>query len=621
MSEDIYAKNLDCLQKAYPELAEKIESLPEAGAYEVLPATRKNEPNLLYKDSGAPVVFYNENDPCGNIDHWAARVLGGNTRLAVLLGFGLGYTAEGLLRNSPHLFKAIVVEKDAACLKAAMSCRDLTPILGNTRFKLVVGYEKQDFYVLLHNALRPHFPGLKELKFLPWPASIRIAPDYYRFAVRTFCDIADNYGGERGNDPYDTLVSYEHFFQNIEHLMRSPGAAHVKNLFKGRPAVVVATGPSLKKNIHQLKSIENSALILSVDASLRILHQHNIFPHLVTTIERPPGFDAYYKGLKNLDKTVFAVVSFAHPSTIAAYTGPLLFFHRAYNFMEQLGFKPDTIHMGMSTANMAYEVARHMGCNPIILVGNDLAFDSTGRTHAQGFILGEKQPLYEDFDRFDVPGNVQPLVKTCDGWHSCLKQYEHRIEGWSGKLINATEGGAKIRGAEVMALQEAIVQHCTEAFYPREALQTHMPHWQNPRRPEDLLRILDNYLQTIDRFTQIALSVRKLLDTTVQEIESAKSLTPALRKRIREAIPQVETILSNIPHSELMLYAEEYIYSDIFPLLMEWQVIRDRFADPDWADAYRLKLAENYFGGLGQLCISLKEALLDGQRRLVAISS
>ena len=47
----------------------------------------------------------------------------------------------------------------------------------------------------------------------------------------------------------------------------------------------------------------------------------------------------------------------------------------------------------MSTANMAYEVARHMGCSPIILVGNDLAFDSTGNTHAEGFILGESSPF------------------------------------------------------------------------------------------------------------------------------------------------------------------------------------------------------------------------------------
>ena len=57
--------------------------------------------------------------------------------------------------------------------------------------------------------------------------------------------------------------------------------------------------------------------------------------------------------------------------------------------MLNIGFKEDAITMGMSTANMAYEVARHMGCSPIILVGNDLAFDSTGNTHAPGFILGK----------------------------------------------------------------------------------------------------------------------------------------------------------------------------------------------------------------------------------------
>jgi len=54
---------------------------------------------------------------------------------------------------------------------------------------------------------------------------------------------------------------------------------------------------------------------------------------------------------------------------------------------------------------------------------------------------------------------------------------------------------------------------------------------------------------------------------------------------------------------------------------MEWQVAHGRFQDKKWADAYRIKLAQNFFGATGQLCVSLRDVLLDGQRRLRAIEA
>jgi hypothetical protein len=537
-----------------------------------------------------------------------------------LLGIGLGYTAELLLQSNIGIYKLFIIEQDLACLKTAMLSRDLSTILEDLRIKLIVGCDEHDLYVNLYDAVNPHFAGLKELQFLPWPASLSISERYYERVVATFRNVADTYGADRGNDPYDTLVAYEHFFTNIAELMSHPGAECIKDFFKDKPAIVVATGPSLKKNMHLLKEIENSALIISADASLRILNQHNIFPHMVTTVERPPGFDAYYQGLDHLDKTVFAAASFVHPSTLKAYTGPILFFHRLYNFMLNLGFEKDAITMGMSTANMAYEVARHMGCNPIILVGNDLAFDSTGNTHAPGFILGEKQPVYEEFDRLEVPGNIQPLVKTCDGWFACIKQYEKRISEWAGKLINATEGGARIRGSKISTLQEVIDEYCTHAFYPREALRDHMARWENSRQPAKLLHTVEQYIIITDKFIDLCRKLHPILRETLREIESSQTLSEDLKEKLEQTIPQVETILNNMTNTEMVSYFEEYLYSDIYPLLLEWQVINTRFNDPAWASAYRIKLAENFFGGLGQLCISLREVLLDGQKRLSALN-
>ncbi len=618
MTPDCYARNMAALKQRNPDLASRVENA-SCERYHAIPSMREGIPNLRHTESLSTIVFYDNRNPLKDVETFLDALLTHPPRFVVQLGLGLGYVAEALLQRSSVL-KLIVVEKDLACLKTALKSRDLTDLIEDNRCVLIASCETQDLYVILNNAVRPHHAGQKELQFVPWPAAVRIAEDYYHQVVSTFRTIADTYGSDRGNDPYDTLVGYEQFFANIGDLMKHPGADYFRDFFKNRPAVVVATGPSLKKNIHLLKEIENSALIISADASLRILHQHNIFPHLVTTTERPPGFDVHYKGVEHLDKTVFAAASFLHPSTIKAYTGPILFFHRIYAFMIHLGFERDTIYMGISTAHMAYEVARHMGCNPIILIGQDLAYDDTGNTHAPGFILGERQSLFAEFDKINVPGNIQPVVQTCDGWFTGIKQYEKRIDGWDGRLINATEGGARIRGTEIATLREVIDEYCTAAFYPREALRDRMAQWINPRTPQELLKVVNHFIDVNDTMLEICRDMRSLLDACLREIESQKELSSGLRNKMDQIVPNIGVALESITKTELMRYFDEYLFTDIFPLLMEWQIIETRFKDPDWANAYRIKMAEDFFGGLGQLCISLKEVLLDGQRRLEPMS-
>ena len=51
-------------------------------------------------------------------------MLRGDEPVLILLGLGLGYAAELLLGNHTALKKLIIVEKEIACLKAAMGCRN-----------------------------------------------------------------------------------------------------------------------------------------------------------------------------------------------------------------------------------------------------------------------------------------------------------------------------------------------------------------------------------------------------------------------------------------------------------------------------------------------------------------
>lgn len=621
MTPSVLKRNIEALREKAPHLADAVEKA-DGGGYDIVPSDTQGIPNLLYRGQNPPVLFYGQGAPASDATHFLDCFRSDHSRFVVLLGIGLGYGLRDLLESS-SLYKAIVVEKDPDCFRRALEVTDHTALIRDPRVRFLVGCPEPDLYLEVYHATDPHLVGLKEIKFLPWPASMAIAGEYYRQVVKAFKDVANIYIAERGNDPYDTLVGYEQFFTNIREYLENPAAGYVKDFFKGRPAIIVATGPSLRKNIHLLKEAENRAVIVSADASLRILHEHGIYPHLVTTIERTPGFDKQFRDLDHLDKTVFATVSFVHPSTLPAYRGPLLFFNRIYNFMDKLNLLDDCMQLGLSTANMAYEVARQMGCSPIILVGNDLAFDGSGNTHAQGFLYGQKQPIYEEFDRFPVPGNYDEWVTTCEGWFNCIKQYEKRIDGWDGSLINATAGGARIRGSIVMPLKEVLQNHCGETFHPREKLLGHLAAWRkDPAKGSHILTQLDGFLALTEQFIGISRKICLLLDAMTRDLERSGGTLPAsLRLEIEKALPHVNDALDGLTDSPLTSYFGEYLFTEIVPYLMEWQVAQGRFQDEGWANAYRIKLAHNFFGAIGQLCVSLREVLLDGQRRLKAFHS
>lgn len=60
-------------------------------------------------------------------------------------------------------------------------------------------------------------------------------------------------------------------------------------------AVIVATGPSLDKQLDTLKKFAPYVTVISLDASLPILAKHGIKPDYVTSIERVIETSSFFK--------------------------------------------------------------------------------------------------------------------------------------------------------------------------------------------------------------------------------------------------------------------------------------------------------------------------------------
>jgi len=90
-----------------------------------------------------------------------------------------------------------------------------------------------------------------------------------------------------------------------------------------------------------------------------------------------------------------------------------------------------------------------MGANPIVMIGQDLAW-TQGKHHAEGYVIQySATSLQERYDSgFDVEGYDGQPVRTEKQLLYYKTWFEHRIKQMPETMvINATEGGAKIEGA------------------------------------------------------------------------------------------------------------------------------------------------------------------------------
>lgn len=151
----------------------------------------------------------------------------------------------------------------------------------------------------------------------------------------------------------------------------------------GIPAIICGIGPSLDADIEWLKKAGGHAIILSTDAALRPLLANGITPHLVLAYDCREQNATMFDGLPT-ESLVLVANSCAHPRTLAAWKGKILFFNMAQmgsQFCEQVlpAMFPKTIPLSNAgtVGNVAVVLAVEMGCGPLILSGMDLCYQKT----------------------------------------------------------------------------------------------------------------------------------------------------------------------------------------------------------------------------------------------------
>lgn len=625
----VFAQNMEALEKRYPDLAKRVTEAKDNPFYRLIQA-KNGKPNVLIKKDSDFFMLYDNDDPVKYCDEYLNNLSMNYGPIVVFMGLGLGYHLDRyfkLLGERLGTREIVVFEKDISLFRLALKMGDFRQVLSQPTIHFFVGESPEETYVKLKTEIlsRGNLKiALKSLKVIPLPVNIMLDGEYYQRVLFTLKRAVRQIMVLTGNDSLDSFVGLENVMNNVEHIFSNPGINTLFGKFEGRPGVLVAAGPSLNKNMHFLHGLRDNALIISCDASLLPLMKKGIRPHLVTSLERTPGVDLFYTGIEDFSGIYFMALPILMPEVLDAFKGRKFIAYRGYSHFDWLEEEKGSVIVGTSVANLCFQILKALGCDPIILIGQDLAYAADGDTHVKGNIFGSRNEDIGKKPVIELEGNDGKPVKSEKAWEIMKYTFEEDIAFYKGTCINATEGGAKIRGAEVMPFKEAIEKYCTEDFKPGLILDEAHSHF---------IKEL-NVQEKLVKMKKKAEEGCVLIDDSIQEFQEALDVTNQTEKEIIQ--PFLDQKIKDIDKDHLTSIEQRFL--DLSTLLAEnkdhWALmahtlnaydvcfsnelgfLRDIYTDDECLAMARTKKIKDWFSVVGQFLVLTGDLLEKTGKRL-----
>lgn len=438
-----YQNNINLLKKNYPNiLKDIIKIIPNKNTYEIT-KNKTNQSTVKINQKDKSYFLHSKYNPNREAKNIAEKNYDESIENYIVFGLGFGYHVEELITMDPNA-NFYIIETNKEIFRLALDNMDLSNIINNNRVKLYVTDEIVEINQILNEVLQKN-----DIKIVFHNPSFRIVPN----ELLQLKYVLEEYKMKENTIEKFAPAWEENFKSNIKHY-----DANVDILFdkyKNTPLYIISAGPSLDKNINELKKVKDKGIILSVGRAVRILLKENIEPDLIVIID-PQDF-VYNSQLKGLDIDVpIIVLSTCDKNVMLNYKGQkLIALQEGYTPVEEYAKQHNhkLVQTGGSVATTALDIAINMGCNPIIFVGQDLAY-TDGKSHSKDTFSKDMYNLKNLREVEDIYGNT---VYTPKNLYSYLRWIQNRIKLEKDiKFIDATEGGAKIEGTEILTLDETI---------------------------------------------------------------------------------------------------------------------------------------------------------------------
>jgi len=490
------SRNLAALWAVDHRLAEAVDALDDQPVYPVEPS-KSGEPTVrVVGADGRAVYLHSRYQPVDEAKKLLQDVDFENTLVFYVHGFGLGYHVEQIIERASDEAMVLVFEPDLELFRTAFETRDLTKLIETRRVLFLYQPDKSD---LLHK-LTPHsaLVSLGSVSITHAP-SVQLQPEFQQQAKQWLGEFASFCRTSMNTLVINGKRTAENITRNLAWYASAPGVGRLANRFERCPAIVVSAGPSLRKNKHLLSEAAGHAVIISVQTMLQPLLDAGITPDYVTSLDYHDLSTRFFERVPADLKTELVAEPKTTAGVLKIYPGgrtSLLGNDYAENILRELKINKPRLRAGATVAHLAYYLAEHLGCDPIIFIGQDLGF-SDGLYYTPGTSYEDAwRPELSRFCSVEmkqweqivrdrhllrrIPDVNGAPMYTEERLFTYLQQFERDFGRSTRKIIDATEGGAFKRGSTPMTLRDAIDTYCTHPLPPVPAdhpglNETHLP--------------------------------------------------------------------------------------------------------------------------------------------------
>jgi hypothetical protein len=464
----ILIDNLNVMKKSHPNILDKLQKNSKGNPALYVEESKSGDPTLLMKQNGKAVYIHSKYNPKDEAEKFISQFTDIEQYQHVLFyGFGFGYHVEAFAEKYPNVSFSIY-EPNPEVLYLYLSHKRIQNLPTNQLKHLYVEHESHDML----NAMNHFVDRIKDqVLLITHPSYERLWVEQHQQFAEVFRQILSNKRFSlRTNFVFERRWTINSLM-NFKYVLNSPDMINgKKEFFKDKPAILVAAGPSLEEDIEHIRYIKENGLayIFAVGSAIKALLSYGVYPDAACTYD-PQGHNVKVfekvieEGISNIPLVFGSSVGF---ETVEKYPGPKLHMITSQDTISQYMLKlppletPEIIYDAPSIAVITVQLLHKLGCNPIILAGQNLAFKND-QFYSTGIQYDNRPTQLSNTEKENalmVEDVYGKSITTNDSFNRMRKEMEKLITAYHSEhqFINTTKGGAKIAGTAFKDIEELI---------------------------------------------------------------------------------------------------------------------------------------------------------------------